>query len=211
MQVLGIDTSCLALALGIVNDDKVIFDLVTDSGIPEGEDIIEIMRYWIKDLNQIDGFAVSIGPGSYTGLRVGLSTVKGLAFGLMKPVVGVPTLDAFVTGFPYVGYTITPVIDTRRGDVYTASYQADGKRITSYRMLKAEEFIDSLEGKHLFTGSGVEVYSSQIKKKLGKKAHFISPNITFPRGSWIANLGLKRIKEGNFDALDSLQPIYIKK
>ncbi|MDI6839596.1 MAG: tRNA (adenosine(37)-N6)-threonylcarbamoyltransferase complex dimerization subunit type 1 TsaB [bacterium] len=209
MLVLGIETSSFTLGLGLVEDDKVVFDLFVNSGTPQSEDIIRIMKEWIGDPTQIDGFGVSLGPGSFTGLRVGLATVKGLAIGLNKPVFGIPTLDAFLVGVPYTEYRITPIIDAKRGDIYAASYEKDGKRITPYLATNPVEFFDQLEGEHIFVGDGVRVYSDLINEKLGRRAHFVSPNPDFPRGSWVASIALNRLKKCDFDQVDSLEPIYL--
>jgi len=213
MRVLGIDTSSFALGISLIEDERIIFDLLINSGIPRSEDIIEIMSQWINNPAEIDGFGIALGPGSFTGLRVGIATVKGFALGFKKPVAGIPTLDAFVQGIisqgvPYAKYRITPIMDAKMDEVYTASYENDGRRLTSYLSIKPAELLDKL-GDHIFVGNGVKIYSNLIKEKLGNRAHFISPNPDSPRGSWVAALALKRLKEGDSDNIDSLEPIYL--
>ncbi|MCK4353248.1 tRNA (adenosine(37)-N6)-threonylcarbamoyltransferase complex dimerization subunit type 1 TsaB [candidate division WOR-3 bacterium] len=209
MRILGINTSNSALGIGLIEDKKVVFDLFVKSETFQSEDIVQIMNQWIDKPTEIDGLAVALGPGSFTALRIGLAVVKGLAVGLGKPVVGVPTLDAFIPGIPYAKYKITPILDTKRETIYTATYEKNGEKITSYLTTTPEEFVNRLEGEHIFLGSGVKICSSLIEKKLGKKTHFISPNPESPKGTWVASLGLRRLKKGDYDPIDSLEPIYL--
>lgn len=222
MRILGIETSTFALGVGFIDSqltthNSQLFDYYINSGVPESENIIEIIRKRVPNLEEIDGIGVSIGPGSFTGLRVGLATAKGLGMGFKKPVIGVPTLDAFVVGIPqWAGrgnrpYKITPILDARNGNVYTASYEPDGKRITPYSAVNIEEFLEKLKGEHIFVGNGVKIYRDLIQKKLGKRAHFISPNPDSPRGVWIASLALEYLRNGGEDAINSkeLELIYL--
>ncbi len=214
MRILGIETSTFALGIGVIEstvNDRVFFDYYINSGVPESENIIEIIRKRVPNPEEIDGIGVSIGPGSFTGLRVGLATAKGLGMGFKKPVIGVPTLDAFVVGIPFAQHKITPILDARSGNVYTASYEPDGKRITSYLAVDIEEFLENLKGEHIFVGNGVKIYRDLIQKKLGKRAHFISPNPDSPRGVWIASLALECLRNGGEDAINSkeLELIYL--
>ena len=222
MRILGIETSSFALGIGVIDSqltthNSQLFDYYINSGVPESENIIEIIRKRVPNLEEIDGIGVSIGPGSFTGLRVGLATAKGLGMGFKKPVIGVPTLDAFVVGIPFAQHKITPILDARNGNVYTASYEPNGKRITPYLAVNIEEFLDKLKGEHIFVGNGVKIYRDLIQKKLGKsigfceRAHFISPNPDSPRGVWIASLALEYLRNGGEDAIDSkeLELIYL--
>lgn len=190
---------------------EVLFDFYINSGVPESESIIEVIRKKLPNPEEIDGIGVSIGPGSFTGLRIGIATAKGLGMGLKKPVVGVSTLDAFVAGIPSPEHKITPILDARNGNVYTASYEPNGKRITPYSLIEIKEFLENLKGEHIFTGSGVRIYRDLIQRKLGKRAHFISPNPDSPRGVWLASLALEYFTNGGEDAVDSkeLEPIYL--
>ncbi len=232
MKVLGIETSSFALGIGVINSQlatqltthdsqltthdsqlniEVLFDYYINSGVPESENIIEVIKKRVPNPEEIDGIGVSIGPGSFTGLRIGIATAKGLGMGLKKPVVGVSTLDAFVAGIPFAQHKITPILDARSGNVYTATYKPNGKRITTYSLIEIKELLGNLKGKHIFTGSGVRIYRDLIQKKLGKRAHFISPNPDSPRGVWLASLALEYLINGGEDAVNSkeLEPIYL--
>ncbi len=225
MRILGIETSSFALGIGVVNSQpttqnsqEVLFDFYVNSGVPESEFIIEIIRKQVPNPDEIDGIGVSIGPGSFTGLRIGLATAKGLGMGLKKPIVGISTIDAFLPSIPFAQYKITPILDARNGNVYTASYKPDGERITSYSLMNIDKLLEEIEktkdefscyNEHIFVGSGVKIYQDLIQKKLGKRAHFISPNPDSPRGIWVASLALKYFENGGEDTINSLEPIYL--
>lgn len=219
MQVLGIETSTFALGISLIKskikpqkskigDAEIMFDLLINSGMPAGEKIIEIIDRWVSTPKDIDGIGVSLGPGSFTGLRVGLSFAKGLAMALNKPVIGVPTLDAFAVGFPYTGYKITPIMDAKMGEVYTATYE-NGKRITSCLTIPINKLLENIEGEHIFVGDGVKLYSEVIIGRLGNRAHFVLPSLKCPRASWVAQIAMEQLTEGKSHPIDSLEPIYL--
>jgi tRNA threonylcarbamoyladenosine biosynthesis protein TsaB len=209
MQVLGIETSSFALGMALVEESRVVFELLINTGPPQSEMIVQLMKEWVPKPEEIDGLAVSLGPGSFTGLRVGLATAKGLASALGTPVIGVPTLDAFAAGLPCTKYRVTPIVDAKMGDVYTATYEKSGKRISDYTAISLDELLDSLDGEHLFIGNAVETYSDLIRQKLGKRAHFICPNPDSPRASSVASIGIEKLKNGEEDSIDSMEPIYL--
>jgi tRNA threonylcarbamoyladenosine biosynthesis protein TsaB len=209
MQVLGIETSSFALGIALVEDDKIVFELLMNADSPQSEMIVQLIREWVPKPEKIDGFAVSLGPGSFTGLRVGLATAKGLATALGTPIIGVPTLDAFAAGLPCTKYKITPIVDARMGDIYTATYVDSGKRVSAYTAISPDELLDSLDGEHLFVGNAVETYSGLIQQKLGNRARFIRPNPESPRASSVASIGIERLKNGEEDPIDSIEPIYL--
>lgn len=167
----------------------------------------------IKDL---DGIAVSLGPGSFTGLRIGIATAKGLAQGLNIPVVGIPTLDGLVFNLFNCKDLVCPILDARKGEVYCALYK-NGKRLTKYMAYELGELLEKIgfrvKGQGLrviFLGDGIEVYRDLIKKKSGKKAIFAPKARRLPSASSIAELGLKKLRRGKKSELLTLKPIYIR-
>jgi tRNA threonylcarbamoyladenosine biosynthesis protein TsaB len=159
--------------------------------------------------------AVSLGPGSFTGLRVGLSAVKGLALAAERPVVGVPTLDALASNLPFTPYLICPIVDARKGEVYTALYK-DGEsgrieQLTPYQVLPPPLLLEKIPLQDtIFLGDGVEAYGELIKERLGAQALFAPPHLRFLRGSTVAEIGLQRFKKGEQDDISSLVPIYVR-
>ncbi|RLB07812.1 MAG: tRNA (adenosine(37)-N6)-threonylcarbamoyltransferase complex dimerization subunit type 1 TsaB [Deltaproteobacteria bacterium] len=219
MRILGIDTSTSCGSIGLIDGDQIVAEHVLCCDETHSTRLIPSIQTLLRearlDLKEIDGLAVSLGPGSFTGLRVGLSTVKGLALAAEKPVVGVPTLDALAYNIPFTPYLICPFLDARRGEVYTALYENEGdrrmRRLTSYRALSPSAMLEGIPPQQtIFLGDGARVYGQLIKEKLGKRALFAPPHLMFLRGTTVAELGLQRIKEGKIDDISSLVPIYIR-
>ena len=229
MRVLGIESSTYALGTGIVNTVQsggrdtqtpiVEFETLINLGTPQSERMIDIIKeHGVKMPSEIDGIGVSLGPGSFTGLRVGLAYAKGLAYALNKPIVGVPTLDAFAYGYRHIRegvftdnqMKIIPVMDAKMGDVYTATYDINGERLTEYSAVILNEWLNSLSGDNIFIGDGARIYRSLIQNKLKNgEAHFVYPNLDSPRASYVAFIAMERIRAGKTDAISSLEPIYL--
>ena len=127
MKILALETATLAGSIAIVDDRYgLVSEVRVNLKIAHAERLMPSIQ-WILDasrmsIDEIDAFAVSIGPGSFTGLRIGLSTAKGLSYAAKKPIVPVPTLDAFARMLPYCSYMICPLFDARRSQVYAALY-----------------------------------------------------------------------------------------
>lgn len=215
--VLGVETSSLACGVALAQDDRVLGELLIAGEEPVSERLIEFLDMLLREsrllLEDLSGFAISIGPGSFTGLRVGLSTLKGLCLATSKPLVKVPTLDALVFGLSYVSHRLCPVIDARRGEVYAALYRARSgavERLSPYLALKPSELVERIEDNTLFLGSGADIYRDLLLKALGKKAHFLSPNPPTPKPSSIALLGISKLLKGETEEVDGLEPLYLR-
>jgi tRNA threonylcarbamoyladenosine biosynthesis protein TsaB len=219
MKILGIDTSTSCGSLGLIEDDEVVAEYALFREETHSARLVPAIQALLKeaqlDLHKIDGMAVSLGPGSFTGLRVGLSTIKGLALAAEKPVAGVPTLDALASNLPFTPYMICPILDARKGEVYTALYK-DGvggqvERLTPYQVLPPDGLLEQLPPQEtIFLGYGVEVYRELIEERLGEKALFAPPHLRFLRGTTVAELGLQRFMHGEGDDIASLTPIYVR-
>ena len=219
MKVLGVDTSTSCGSLGIIDDDAVVAEYALLRDETHSTRLVPAIQALLKearlDLNKIDGMAVSLGPGSFTGLRVGLSAVKGLALAAERPVVGVPTLDALAFNLPFTPYVICPLVDARKGEVYTALYKdGEGGRVeqlTPYQVVAPLDLLEKLPLQEtIFLGDGVEVYGELIEERLGVKVLFAPPHLRFLRGSTVAEIGLQRFKKGETDDISSMVPIYVR-
>jgi tRNA threonylcarbamoyladenosine biosynthesis protein TsaB len=219
MKVLGIDTSTSCGSLGIINDDAVVAEYALFRDETHSTRLIPAIQNLLKearlDLDEIDGIAVSLGPGSFTGLRVGLSAVKGLALAAERPVVGVPTLNALASNLPFTHYQICPLVDARKGEVYTALYK-DGEggqveQLTPYQVVAPLDLLEKIPPQEtIFLGDGVEAYGELIEERFGANALFAPPHLRFLRGSTVAEIGLQRFKRGEQDDISSLVPIYVR-
>jgi tRNA threonylcarbamoyladenosine biosynthesis protein TsaB len=219
MKVLGLDTSTSCASLGIIDDNAVVADYalhreetLSAGLVPAIHDLLAVARL---DLNDIDGIAVSLGPGSFTGLRVGLSVVKGLALAVERPVAGIPTLDALACNLPFTPYLICPLLDARKGEIYTALYKngAGGhlEQLTPYQALSPSALIEGIPPQEtVFLGNGVEICRELITQRLAEKAFFAPLHLGFLRGSTVAELGRQRLARGERDDISSLVPIYVR-
>jgi tRNA threonylcarbamoyladenosine biosynthesis protein TsaB len=130
MRVLAVDTSTLAGGVALLDGDRVVGESLLDVRTTHSERVMVAVDRALADAGwpspSLDGFAVTVGPGSFTGLRIGLAAVKGLALALGRPIAGVPTLDAMAAGLPFTTHPVCPVLDARKGEVYACLYRWDG-------------------------------------------------------------------------------------
>lgn len=218
MRVLGIDTSTSCGALGLVEDDEVIAEFLLRSAVTHSERLLvaidSMLRQCALSVDEIDGWAVSLGPGSFTGLRIGLSTVKGLAFATEKPILGIPTLDALASQVGPTPYLVCPMLDARKREVYAALYRYDGRnelcRLSAYQATKPRDLVAKLAEKTIFLGEGARAYRNELQEAMPLEAIFLPPPFDVLRGSTIAFWGERRLRERKTDDLTKLTPIYVR-
>lgn len=164
---------------------------------------------------EIQGIALALGPGSFTGLRIGVSTVKGLAYALQVPVAGVPTLDALAQNVRFASSLICPVLDARKKEVYAALFRGNGegelKKISEDWVLSPEKLCSRMAEKTIFLGNGVEVYGETFKKILGPQALFAPPELSLPRAVHVARLSLPKFKSSRTLDVFSFTPVYVRR
>lgn len=168
-----------------------------------------------RTIHDVEGIALSLGPGSFTGLRIGASTAKGLAFALKIPVAGISTLEALANNAPYHPATVCPVLDARKKEVYAAFFQGNEEgtvsRRSEDRVLSPEDLCRRVTGKTLFLGDGAEAYAGFIREKLGPLASFASPELSLPRALNVAKLSLPLFQNGRTLELFSFAPVYLRR
>jgi len=166
-------------------------------------------------IQRVQGIALGLGPGSFTGLRIAVSTVKGLAYSLRVPVVGVPTLDVLAYNLPYASMMVCPVLDARKKEVYAALFRGNSEghldRVSEDWVLSPEDLCSRISEKTVFLGNGIEVYGEFFKEKLGCRVFFAPPEHSLPRASNVARLSLLKFKDGLFLDLSSFAPLYVRR
>jgi tRNA threonylcarbamoyladenosine biosynthesis protein TsaB len=165
-------------------------------------------------VQQLQVVAVSSGPGSFTGLRVGISTAQGLALSQEKVLIGVSTLEVVAYQAYGLGRQVCPMIDSRRGEVYTALYRYDGngalQQVMDAVVMKPEQWLPACTEPTIFLGSGAALYRAQIKTVLHDLATVLPPECGIPRAASVAHLALKRFRENGQNDLESFSPVYIR-
>ncbi|MFH0930655.1 MAG: tRNA (adenosine(37)-N6)-threonylcarbamoyltransferase complex dimerization subunit type 1 TsaB [Candidatus Zixiibacteriota bacterium] len=217
MKILGIDTATPILALGIVDEDKVLSEIRFNAGQTHAQILLPSIEKILKDssleLQDLDGIALSIGPGSFTGLRIGLATAKGLCFASGKPLLTVPTLDGLVYFNRSLPYPLVPILDAKKNEVYSAVYNSrEGvlERTSDYWVLSVEKLVAKIPEEVIFLGSGLEVFQDRLKELCGEKAHFLAGERNLPSGSSIACLGLEKFGRSEFEDLEKAEPLYLR-
>ncbi|PIU42114.1 MAG: tRNA (adenosine(37)-N6)-threonylcarbamoyltransferase complex dimerization subunit type 1 TsaB [Candidatus Omnitrophica bacterium CG07_land_8_20_14_0_80_42_15] len=216
MKVLGIDTSTESLGIAIAEDGKLLIGCDKIFGLRHSQDLIPTIKELLKSvsltIDNIDGFAVAIGPGSFTGLRVGVTTAKALAIVKNKPVVGVPTLDVIAHNAYYYPGTICPIIDAKKGMLYAALYERKAKglvRKSKYLLLTVEELLKKINKHTLFIGNGIIFYGKIIEKIKKEKAVLAPKRLWLPRSENVAMLGWEELKKGKTDNSFDIIPLYL--
>ncbi len=223
MLVLGIDTATLVCSVALAREGSIVGEYSLNIKKTHSQRLMPLIAGLLNDadLNKedISGIAVASGPGSFTGIRIGMATARALAQGLKVPLVGVPTLDILAAQFPFTDGLICPVLDARRQEVYTSVYRCPlGKlhRITDYMAVPLEELFDFLNqntvGKVIFSGDALDKYAGLIKETLGERVSWAPSSLKINRGALAAELGLDIIKKGNhYDNYKNLQPLYLRR
>ncbi len=161
---------------------------------------------------QLDGLSVALGPGSFTGLRIGLSVAKGFCLSLGMPIVGIPTLD--VVAYAHYGQNlpICAIIQAGRGRMCMAFYkrlESGWQRLTDYRLATIDELSNEVESPTLFCGEIDGSLTEVLQAHLGQRAIVASPASSLRRASHLAELGCHRLQSGNVDDLITLEPLYL--
>ena len=175
----------------------------------------QLMEEAQLDWSNIDAIAISLGPGSFTGLRIGLSTAKGLAFASNIPLIGISSLEAVASQFSYVSCPVCPVIDARKKEVYSALFQPEEgsgtlQRLTEDMVLAPEKLAGMITEPTLLIGDGAELYRDLFQEILGSKAVTPPPHLSFPRAAHVGYLALPLWEQKEFLDPASAVPVYIR-
>ena len=232
MKLLALDSSGLVASAAIVEDDVLIAEYTTDYKKTHSQTLLpmldEIRQMIDLDLHTIDAIAISAGPGSFTGLRIGAATAKGLGLALNLPLVEVPTLEGLAFNLWGTDKLVCPIMDARRSQVYTGIYEFTRSEKTqatteaSYEMhilkdqcaIAVDELAEELNGlgrEVIFLGDGVPVYKEQILQKLQVPCSFSPASDNRQRAASVASLGAIYFAQGKTVTAAQHEPEYLRK
>ena len=219
MIVLSMDSSSLVTTVALLKDEHLLGEFTLNFKREHSVILMEKIEMLLNDCNidisEVDGFVVSKGPGSFTGLRIGMATVKGLSMGSNKPYLSISSLDALAYSLINFDGIICPIMDALRDSVFTCIYKnIDGKltKVIDYSALSLEELatkLNSLGEKVIFTGDGVYKHKDYLLANI-PKAIFAPNHLSIIKASSLGELGMIELKNGNFDDKNSA-PLYLKK
>jgi len=213
---LAIDTSTDTASLALLQDDKTLAELTWHCGQNHSVELLPRLACLLEqqrlDLKSISSIFVARGPGSFNGLRVGISAAKGLAFSLGIPLVGISTLEVEAYRYAETGLPVCPVSDARRGEICAALYQRKQnkwRQLVAEHITTVETLCSQITAKTIFCGEFVPSIAHQLREQLGPKAIIPPPRLR--QASLLAELGQQQLKAGNHDDPATLQPIYLRR
>ncbi|MDI6605732.1 MAG: tRNA (adenosine(37)-N6)-threonylcarbamoyltransferase complex dimerization subunit type 1 TsaB [Candidatus Omnitrophota bacterium] len=214
MKILAIDTSTNFLCLGL-SDGERLYECNLELGrrlssllIPTLEKALRVLSWRINDINY---FGCGLGPGSFTGLRLGLATVKGFSWALNKPLAGIPSLDILAAQLKGEERPLAVIVDARRGFVYCGLYRNKNgrvKRIAPYSLLNEKELLKSLKDNSIILGNAVNLYREKILNKV-KSATILDKDYWYPKAHNMIELVLERIRDKKISGAFDIRPIYL--
>lgn len=220
MKVLGIDSSGLVASVAVAEDEILLAEYTVNYKKTHSQTLLpmldEIAKMTELELSTIDVIAVAAGPGSFTGLRIGSATAKGLGLALKKPLVSVPTVAALAYNLWGSEALICPLMDARRNQVYTGVYRFEnGKLITVQEQMavavtEIAERLNALDEKVIFLGDGVPVYREILEETVKVPFSFAPAHMNKQRAGSVAVLGMELAKEGKTETADAHQPDYLR-
>jgi tRNA threonylcarbamoyladenosine biosynthesis protein TsaB len=216
MKLLAVESATLSGGVALLDGDRLLGEITLNIAITHSERLMSAVDRLLGDCGlapaDLDGLAVSVGPGSFTGLRVGLATVKALAMALDLPVAPVPTLDALAARLPFADAPVCPILDARKGEVYLSLYRWRGNSMArewDYLALTPEAAAAWLEPPVILLGDGVEACRPWLDR-LGAGAQVAPAAQRLPSAGAVAGLGLAMLAAGGGVSAEALAPLYLR-
>lgn len=220
MKILALDSSGIVASVAVVEDDTLLAEYTVNYKKTHSQTLLpmldEIVKMTELELESVDAIAVAAGPGSFTGLRIGSATAKGLGLALKKPLVSVPTVDALAYNLYDAQGLICPIMDARRKQVYTGIYRYEDHRLMTVKDQMAvgiEELLSMLNemGETVtFLGDGVPVFKDIIADKLTVPFSFAPAHLSRQRAGAVGALGVLYYKEGRIETAAEHKPDYLR-
>jgi tRNA threonylcarbamoyladenosine biosynthesis protein TsaB len=220
MKILALDSSGLVASVAVVSEDQLLAEYTINHKKTHSQTLLPMLDEIVKmielDIKDIDAIAVAAGPGSFTGLRIGSSTAKGLGLALDKPIIPVPTVDGLAFNLYGTDKLICPIMDAKRNQVYTGLYEFKDTEFVTVESQQAigideiAEKINKIGRAVIFLGDGVEVYQEQLKTLMKVSYSFAPLHLSKQRAGAIGALGVINFKKGLAEDADLHQPTYLR-
>ena len=216
MKVFAMDTSSITATVAVLSDEKLLGEYSVSDKLTHSQTILPMSDELLKSLNlkisDIDVFSVCVGPGSFTGLRIGMATVKTFSQALSKPIIGISSLDAIAYSFFGTDNTIIcPIVDARRDEVYNALY-VNGNKTVADRALHIDTLLDDLKGKKvIFAGDGAILHKDRILSYVEENWSIAPQNMILAKASSVAYCAYLKAQKGDYDDCYALEPVYLRK
>lgn len=220
MNILAIDTSNLAMGVALVDGEKVLAECTTNVRKNHSVRLMPTVTRLLEEVQlspeELGGIVVARGPGSYTGVRIGVTAAKTLAWALRIPLVGVSSMEVIAWNASFFTGFISPLFDARRGQVYTGLYRGNGSEVMPVeqeRIIHIDDWLERislLQEPILFLGDDTAQFREKLTGRLGELAQYAAPEYNVPRAAHAARLGWKKIMAGDIDQIDSFSPAYLQ-
>ena len=216
--LLALETTGMCGSVALVGDGFCVGEFSLQTKVTHSRRLLNAVESLFEqaecDWSGVCGIAVSLGPGSFTGIRIALSTAKGLAMAAGKPLLGVSTLDGIAGQFAYLDKPLCVVLDARKKEVYAAFYQclADGtvRQTSDYMVLPPEQLAARITVPTVMAGDGADLYADFFRDLLGDKALLVNTTCHFPRAASIGKSAWPSFKRGEFLEPASVVPLYVR-
>ena len=220
MKILGLDSSGLVASVAVVEDDNLLGEYTSNYKKTHSQTLLpmldELAGMIELDLATVDAIAIAGGPGSFTGLRIGSATAKGLGLALKKPIVSVPTVDALA--YNLVGHQslVCPLMDARRNQTYTGLYRFNGNEMQVVKEQCAvgiDEIVQAINERGeavVFLGDGVPVFSEYIKENCKVPYQYAPAHMNKQRAGAVAALGMRYFAEDRYETAEAHKPEYLR-
>ena len=216
MLIIGLDTTSQSGSVSLINENKILGECLFNVGPRHSENVVSSLEWLLDTLNidkgEIGALAVSIGPGSFTSIRVGVTIAKSIAYSMKIKIVGVSSLEALAMNIPQTGMNICSMLDAKREEIYSAIYKYNNNILTMTRGEKVESVADLLidiNEPTVFVGDGSVIYKKELEKY--SNTNLVSENFNIVRSSNCALLGRVKLNNGNSDDVMGLVPNYLRK
>ncbi len=220
MKILAIDSSGVTASVAVIEDDILKAEYTVDYKKTHSQTLLpmiaEIARMTDTDIKELDAIAVAAGPGSFTGLRIGAATAKGIAFVADIPIIPVPTVDALAYCLVGNEGIICPLMNARRKEAYTGIYRFEGDRMITLKeqcVLPLSEILPSVNEygeRVMFLGDGIPEFMSTIKERVKVPYYFAPPHLARQRAGAVGTLGQKLFEEGKAVSVGEFKPVYLR-